>query len=59
MRPCSCRNVGLLDSAPRRLQRDGIPQGTDAIVRLLIVTVVTLTLAAWRMRHIRLSGASD
>jgi ABC-type transport system involved in multi-copper enzyme maturation permease subunit len=51
--------VGLLDRAPVRLQRDGIPQGTDAIVRLLIVTAVTLALAAWRMRHLRLSGASD
>jgi len=51
--------VGLLDHAPERLQRDGIPQGTDAVVRLLIVTAVALALANWRMKHLRLSGASD
>lgn len=51
--------VGLIDDPPQRLVRDGIPQGVDAIVRLAIVTVVVLLLADWRMRHIRLSGASD
>jgi len=51
--------VGLLDHPPERLLRDGIPQGTDAVVRLLIVTAVALALANWRMRHLRLSGASD
>jgi ABC-type transport system involved in multi-copper enzyme maturation permease subunit len=51
--------VGYLDDPPSRLVRDGIPQGGAAIVRLLIVTVVTLAVAHWRMGRMRLSGASD
>lgn len=51
--------VGLLDNPPNRLRRDGIPEGVDAIVRMLIVTVVLLVIANWRMRHLRLSGAAD
>ncbi|MBI5088749.1 MAG: ABC transporter permease subunit [Actinobacteria bacterium] len=51
--------VGLLDRPPTRLVREGIPGGGDAIIRLLIVTVVALGLATWRMRHLRLSGAAD
>ena len=37
----------------------GIPQGGDAVVRLVIVTIVALVVANWRMRHLRLSGAAD
>ncbi len=51
--------VGLIDDPPSRLVRDGIPQGGDAIVRLVIVTIVALLVANWRMRHLRLSGAAD
>jgi ABC-type transport system involved in multi-copper enzyme maturation permease subunit len=51
--------VGMLDDAPDRLHRDGIPEGGAAIVRLLLVTVLVLLLANWRMRHLRLSGAAD
>jgi ABC-2 type transport system permease protein len=51
--------VGLLDDVPRRLERDGIPQGVDAIGRLAVVTVVVLLVANWRMKRLRLSGASD
>jgi ABC-2 type transport system permease protein len=51
--------VGLIDNAPSRLVRHGIPQGVSAVVRLVIVTVVALAVANWRMRHLRLSGASD
>lgn len=51
--------VGLLDNPPRRLVREGIPEGADAIVRLLVVTLVVLVIANWRMRHLRLSGAAD
>jgi ABC-type transport system involved in multi-copper enzyme maturation permease subunit len=51
--------VGYLDDPPSRLVREGIPQGGGAVVRLLIVTVVVLLVANWRMRHMRLSGASD
>ncbi len=51
--------VGLLDDPPIRLVRDGIPQGTSAIGRLVIVTLVALTISNWRMRRMQLSGASD
>ena len=51
--------VGLLDNPPDRLVRAGIPQGGAAIVRLTIVTIICLLIANWRMRHMRLSGASD
>ena len=51
--------VGLLDDPPDRLVRNGIPQGGAAIVRLAIVTALSLAIANWRLRHIKLSGASD
>ena len=51
--------VGLLDNPPGRLVRDGIPEGTGAIVRMAIVAAIALALANWRMRHMRLAGASD
>jgi ABC-type transport system involved in multi-copper enzyme maturation permease subunit len=51
--------VGFLDDPPNRLVREGIPQGGGAVVRLLLVTVVVLLVANWRMRHMRLSGAAD
>ncbi len=52
--------VGLIDfDVPNRLVREGIPQGGGAIVRLAIVSAVALAIASWRMRHLRLVGASD
>jgi ABC-type transport system involved in multi-copper enzyme maturation permease subunit len=51
--------VGYLDDAPRRLVREGIPQGGNAVVRLLIVSAIALVVANWRMGHMRMSGASD
>jgi ABC-type transport system involved in multi-copper enzyme maturation permease subunit len=51
--------LGYLDDAPSRIVRDGIPQGGAAVVRMTIVTVVALLIANWRMRHMRLTGASD
>jgi ABC-type transport system involved in multi-copper enzyme maturation permease subunit len=51
--------VGLIDDAPSRLQRDGIPQGVDGVVRLVIVTAAALAIANWRMKHLRMSGAAD
>ena len=51
--------VGLVDDAPTRLVREGIPQGGAAIGRLAILTAVALVLASWRMRRMRLAGASD
>jgi ABC-type transport system involved in multi-copper enzyme maturation permease subunit len=51
--------VGYLDDVPDRLVREGIPQGSGAVVRLLLVTVVALAVANWRMGHMRFSGPSD
>ncbi len=51
--------VAFIDDAPRRLVRDGIPQGGAAIVRLAIIAAVSLGVATWRMRAMRLSGAAD
>jgi ABC-type transport system involved in multi-copper enzyme maturation permease subunit len=51
--------VGYLDDVPRRLVREGIPQGGAAIVRLAGVTVVALLVATWRMGRMSLSGAAD
>jgi ABC-2 type transport system permease protein len=51
--------VGFINDAPSRLVRKGIPQGGSAAIRLSIVTVVALAIANWRMKHLRISGASD
>ena len=51
--------IGFLDDPPSRLVREGIPEGSGAVVRLLIVAAVALGLAIWRMGHLRFSGASD
>ena len=51
--------VAYIEDAPNRLVRDGIPQGGGAVGRLAILTIVMLAVSAWRMRHMRLSGASD
>jgi ABC-2 type transport system permease protein len=51
--------VGYLDDPPNRLIRAGIPQGDSAVIRLVIVTIVALAIANWRMAHMRMSGASD
>jgi hypothetical protein len=41
------------------LLRDGVPGGTGAVVRLAIVTAVTLALSVRRIRRPRLVGAPD
>jgi ABC-2 type transport system permease protein len=51
--------VGYLAHPPHFLVRKGIPQGGAAVVRLLIVAVVVLAVAIWRMNHMRMAGASD
>jgi len=51
--------LGYLHDPPARLIRSGIPQGGAAVARLLIVTVVALVIANWRMARMRLSGAAD
>ncbi len=51
--------VGLLDDPPTRLVRDGIPDGWGAVVRLGVVTAISLAVAVWRMGRMRLAGATD
>jgi hypothetical protein len=51
--------VGLADEVPRRLERDGIPTGSGAVVRLAIIAVVALAIATWRMPKMHLASASD
>ena len=41
------------------LEREGIPHGTAALVRLVIITAVALLLANWRLRTLKLTGSSD
>ena len=39
--------------------REGIPHGTAALVRLVLITVVALALANWRLRTLKLTGCAD
>jgi hypothetical protein len=50
--------AGLAPGA-ESLRRAGVPDGWAGVVRLTLITVVTLVLASWRLRHLRLTGASD
>jgi hypothetical protein len=51
--------IGLIDVVPVRIERDGIPHGWFAVGRLAIVTAAVLSIAVWRLRHLRLAGAAD
>lgn len=48
-----------LGPAGTDLERDGMPEGSSAVVRLAVVTVLSLALAVWRVRHLRLAGSDD
>jgi len=50
--------AGLCDDASF-LVREGVPSGWAGVVRLVMLTVVFLALSVWRLRHLRLTGASD
>lgn len=50
--------VGLTDVRDD-LVRSGMPHGTSALVRLVVITVIALALANWRLRTLRLSGSAD
>jgi ABC-type transport system involved in multi-copper enzyme maturation permease subunit len=41
------------------LERDGVPEGTEALIRIAIISVVFLALAVWRLGSVRLSGSRD
>jgi ABC-2 type transport system permease protein len=45
-------------SAADTLHRSGIPEGSAAVVRLLLIAAVALVAAALRLGHLRLSGPS-
>jgi hypothetical protein len=51
--------LGLLNDVNESIVRHGIPTGGAAAVQLAIVTVVVLTIAVWRLGHIRFAGATD
>jgi len=51
-------HVDLAD-VPVDLLRDGVPQGTGAVVRLAAISAVLLVLASRRLAHLRLSGSAD
>jgi hypothetical protein len=52
--------AGLADDAGGwRLLRDGTPHGWGAVVRLLIILVVTLAVASWRIAHLRPTGGDE
>lgn len=48
-----------LGGAQASLVRDGIPEGTAAIVRLLLIAAVALALASRRLRRLTFSGSAD
>ena len=50
--------VGLTDVRDD-LERSGIPHGTAALVRLVVITAVALLLANWRLRTLKLTGSAD
>jgi len=50
--------VGLTD-VRSDLEREGIPQGNAALVRLVILALVALVLANWRLRTLKLTGSAD
>lgn len=48
-----------LGDAQASLVRDGIPQGTAALVRLAVITAVALALASARLRRLTFAGSAD
>jgi hypothetical protein len=50
--------VGLTDVRDD-LERGGMPHGTAALVRLVVITAVALVLANARLRRLRLQGSAD
>jgi ABC-type transport system involved in multi-copper enzyme maturation permease subunit len=39
--------------------REGVPNGTGALVRLLVITAIGLGLTTWRLRKLKLAGPGD
>jgi hypothetical protein len=52
--------AGLADDAGGgRLLRDGTPHGWGAVVRLGLLLVITLAVAAWRLGHLKPTGGDE
>lgn len=51
--------AGLWPEGGDEILRDGMPSGWGAVVRLALITVVTLAVATWRIAHLRPTGADD
>jgi hypothetical protein len=51
--------VDFSPGAPQSIVRDGIPVGGSAVVRLVLITVIALVIARWRLSRLRLTGAAD
>jgi hypothetical protein len=47
------------DAGGWRLLREGTPNGWAAVVRLAAITLVTLTIATWRMGHLKPTGGDE
>ena len=50
--------IGLTDGREDYF-RDGIPHGTGALVRLVVITVVALALSSARLQRLHITGSSD
>jgi hypothetical protein len=48
-----------LSSGPADLVREGIPQGTGALGRLVVIAAVALVVASVRLAHLTLHGSAD
>ena len=51
--------VDFAPGAPQSIVREDIPVGAGAVVRLLVIAVVALGIARWRLSRLRLTGAAD
>jgi hypothetical protein len=51
--------VDFSPGAPASIVREGIPAGGGAIVRLIVITVIALLIARWRLSRLRIEGAAD
>jgi len=51
--------LGYLDHVPSGIVRHGIPERGAGVIRLVLVGIVMLGIAIWRMSHMRMAGASD
>jgi hypothetical protein len=51
--------AGLWDEGGRHILREGVPQGWAAVVRLVLVTLICLAVATWRLPRMRPLAGDD